>query len=222
MKLRQLIFAFLLNSKSMDGCFEITLVSDLRLGLAAAASCGSSTIASQSDADVLNTACATVTGDVILASNAAGVVNFDGIQVIDGNLVSDSCSSNCSSFTSLSSSTLTSVSQNITFQNLPGLGSVSFPGLQNVGGQFYLDSLPNLQNLSIHSLSSVGQFHLGFAAKLVSMDLIGMQKVTGQDPSIEVISIGLSALQGLNVDTKSTTPPFSPPPPFQPPRLAHR
>ena len=86
-------------------------------------------------------------------------------------------------------------------QNLAALVSISIPALETVSGQFYLDSLPNLQNLSIHNLSSVGEFHLVSAPKLLSMDLSGIQKVAGQDPSIEIISVGLSDLQGFDVET---------------------
>jgi hypothetical protein len=122
-------------------------------GIARAASCGSTTITSQIDADALNNACPTVTGDVTLATNATGNISLDGIRVINGNLASESCTDNCFSLTSLSSSTLVSVSQNMSLISLSGLTSVSLPGLQVIGAQFYLDALPNLQNLSIHALS---------------------------------------------------------------------
>lgn len=146
-----------------------------------------------------------MTGDIILATNAAGTINVDGIQVIDGNFASESCSSNCPSFTSLSSSTLVSVSQNMSLQSLPGLISVSLPELETVGDQFYLDALPNLQNLSIHALSSVGQFHLGSAPKLFTMNLTGLRYVTGQEASITVVSVGLASVAGLNINTNLST-----------------
>jgi hypothetical protein len=73
--------------------------------------------------------------------------------------------------------------------------------LQTVGGQFHVDSLPKLQNLSIPALSSVGQFHLGSAPNLILMNLTQLQNVTGQNASIEIISVGLSDLTSLAVNT---------------------
>jgi hypothetical protein len=169
--------------------------------LVVAASCGSATITSQSDADALVAACQNVTGDIILATTANETINLDGIQAIEGNLVSEFCSSSCASFTSLSSSTLVSVSQNISLINLSGLTNITFPQLQTVGAPFYLDSLPNLQTLNIPTLSSVGQFHLGSTPKLLSMNLNQLQNVTGQNPSIEIISVSLLYFENLNVNT---------------------
>jgi len=163
---------------------------------AAAASCGSTTITSQSDADALAKACPTVTGDVILATNAAGLIDLDGIEAIVGSLASDK-----SPFTSLSSSTLVSVSQNISLQGLTALINISLPQLTTVGAQFYLDSLPALLNLTTPLLSSVGQFHLVAAPELVSMNLTQLRNVTGRDASIEVTGVGLSSLDSLNVKT---------------------
>ena len=168
--------------------------------IAAAASCGATTITSQSDADLVN-ACPTVTGDVILATNAAGIINLDGVQVIEGNFGSEGCSGTCASITSLSCAALVSVSQNLTLHNLPSLTNISLSQLQTVGAQFYLESLPSLQELSIPSLASVGLFHLVSAPKLLSMNLTGLQNVTGSDPSIEVVGVGLSYLANLNVNT---------------------
>jgi hypothetical protein len=174
------------------------LATDFQISeVASAASCGSATIASQSDANIIN-ACPTVAGDVILATNATGTINLDGIQVIQGSLASEDCSSNCTSLTVLSSSTLVSVSQNISLQGLSGLQNISLPQLQTVGAQFYLDSLPSLQNLSVPLLSSVGQFHLVAASNLVNMSLNRIENVTGPNASVEVIGIGLPYLISLS------------------------
>ena len=196
------LLALLLNSKSNYSLLALHSVVDLRVTeLVAATSCGSATITSQSDADALAAACQTVTGDIILATSASGTINLDGIQAIDGNLASEFCSTSCASVNSLSSSTLVSVAQNISLVNLSSLKNISLPQLQTVGAQFYLDSLSNLQDLSIPGLSSVGQFHLVSAPKLVTMNLTGVREVTGQSPSIEIVSVGLLSFQGFSAST---------------------
>jgi hypothetical protein len=169
--------------------------------LASGASCGSATITSQSDAYALVAACPTVNGDVTLATNASGTINLDGLQSINGNLASEICSNSCGAIASLSSATLISISQNISLIGLSNLTNVALPKLQTVGEQFYLDSLSSLNELSVPKLTSVGQFHLGTAPNLTSMNLTQLQNVTGQNPSVEIFSVGLLYFQNLNVNT---------------------
>jgi hypothetical protein len=166
-----------------------------------AISCGTATITSQFDADLLRSACPTVTGDVILAANAAGSITLDGIQIIEGSLVSDACSGSCSSLTSLISSTLTTVSRNISLQGLSGLTTIFLPQLQVVGAELYLDTLPVLQNLSTPVLVSVGQVHLVAAPSLTFINLTQIQNVTGQNPSVLVSGVASDNLQGFNVNS---------------------
>jgi hypothetical protein len=140
--------------------------------------CGTTTITSQSDADALTSACPTITGDIILATNVTSTISLDGIQVITGNLTGGSCGSTCATFTSLSSSTLTSVSQNFTLEALPSITTIFFPQLKTVGGLFYLDSLPSLNNLST-SLSSAREFHIVSAPILNFVDFQSLNNLTG-------------------------------------------
>jgi hypothetical protein len=93
-------------------------------------------------------------------------------------LTGGSCGSSCVAFTSLSSSTLTSVSQNFTLEALPNITSISFPQLNTVGGSFYLDSLPSLNTLSTN-LSSVGQFHFVSAPNLYYPNFLQLHNLTG-------------------------------------------
>jgi hypothetical protein len=93
-------------------------------------------------------------------------------------LTGGSCGSSCVAFTSLSSSTLTSVSQNFTLEALPNITTIFFPQLNTVGGTFYLDSLPSLNNLST-SLSSAGQFHIASAPILYFVSFQSLNNLTG-------------------------------------------
>ena len=147
-------------------------------GFVVATTCGTTTITSQSDADALTSACPTITGDVILATNVASTISLDGIQVITGSLTGGSCGSTCAAYSSLSSSTLTSVSQNFTLEALPSITTIFFPQLKTVGGSFYLDSLPSLNNLST-SLSSAGQFHIVSAPILYFVNFQSLNNLTG-------------------------------------------
>jgi hypothetical protein len=115
---------------------------------------------------------------VLLATDVASTISLDGIQIITGSLTGGNCSSSCVAFTSLSSSTLTSVSQNFTLEALPNITTIFFPQLNTVGGSFYLDSLPSLNNLST-SLSSAGQFHIASAPNLYFVDFQSLDNLTG-------------------------------------------
>ena len=140
-------------------------------------SCGSARIVSQPDADELS-ACPTITGNDVLATNAAGGINLGGVVSIEGNLTSEECGTqgqndqlgylasepnpyalylnmNCTGLLSLSSSTLTSVSQNISLQGLINITNITFPLLKSVGTNLYLDGLPALKTFSTPSLSSM-------------------------------------------------------------------
>lgn len=54
-------------------------------------SCGSTRIISQAGADMLSS-CLTITGNVVLATNAVGSIKIEGVVSIEGNLTSDQCS----------------------------------------------------------------------------------------------------------------------------------
>lgn len=137
----------------------------MNLEIFAATTCGSTTITSQYDADALNSACPTITGDSILATNITSAISLNGFQVINGSLTGRSYGGSGVGFTSLSSSTLTSVSQNFMLETLPNITSISFPKLETVGGSFYLDNLPSLNTFSMN-LSSAREFHFVSAPKV--------------------------------------------------------
>jgi hypothetical protein len=134
----------------------------------------------------------------VLATNIAGNINLDGIQAIQGALSAAPCKSSCSSFMALSSSTLVSVSGNISLDGILNLAFVEFPQLQTVGGAFALSDLASLQNLFIHSLASVGQFQLASAPKLSTLYIEQLQNVTGPSPSVEITSVNLTSAFGLS------------------------
>lgn len=194
-----------------------------RIGFSAAADCGSAVIVSQTDADALS-ACPTITGDVIIATNAAGAIKLNGVQSIEGNLISKQCfpgespifdmieysphdqvsnlvRSGCFGLLSLSSSTLVSVSQNITLQNLLNITTISLPALETIGTHFYLDGLPILTKLAIPKLSSVGGFHLAYAPALLSINLDGLTHLS----SVYINSVGLLSMPAIDVKTKITS-----------------
>jgi hypothetical protein len=93
-------------------------------------------------------------------------------------LTGRSYGSSCVAFNSLSSSTLTSVSQNFILETLPNITSISLPQLKTVGGSFYLDSLLSLNTLSTN-LSSVGQFHFVSAPNLYITNFSQLHNLTG-------------------------------------------
>jgi hypothetical protein len=150
-----------------------------QLGTSIAVDCGSAEIASQTDAEALK-ACPTITGNVVLATNAAGDIKLNGVGVIEGNFTSQQyCFDNspfvtvtydyqrygleancviwkCSGLLLFNSSMLVSVSKNLTLQNLINISSISVTAAESIGQPFYLDGLPALTNLAIPKLTSVG------------------------------------------------------------------
>jgi hypothetical protein len=50
--------------------------------------CGPARIVSQADA---LSACPTITGNLVLATNAAGNIKLDGVESIEGNLTNEQC-----------------------------------------------------------------------------------------------------------------------------------
>ncbi|KAK3934013.1 hypothetical protein QBC46DRAFT_454474 [Diplogelasinospora grovesii] len=177
-----------------------------------ATTCGSTRIVSQADADALS-GCATVTGDIVLATNAAGNISLTGVEIVDGSITAESClhvadtspvvaipyifngnysdytGNNCTGLASLAGPTLSSISQALNLSNLPGLTSVSFPKLTSVAGQVLLYGLPSLENLTVPHLASAESFHLVYAQELQRLDLNALRNVTG---TFEIQTVGLT------------------------------
>ena len=165
---------------------ELTICEDI---VAATASCSSATITSQGDADTISS-CSTITGDLVLATNSAGSIALDGVQVIEGSFTSEPCSSgsSCSGLVSLSSSTLTSVSHGVTLQSFSNLTTISFPQLLSTGSAFSLEDLPALQNVTVPQLASTADFHISNTPKFTNLTLDLLQNVS----SVSVVNVGLS------------------------------
>ena len=183
-------------------------------------SCGSARITAQADADELSS-CPTITGNVVLATNAVGSIKLDGVVSIEGNLTNEQCDSvgqadqlgylptdqniytvytehNCTGLLSLSSSTLTSVSQNLSLQGLLNITNVTFPLLKSVGTNLYLDGLPALSTFSAPDLSSMESLHLAYAQNLPTL---GIDKVANVS-SVEFNDVGLTTLPDLSAVTE--------------------
>ena len=178
---------------------ELTVCEDI---VAATASCSSVTIASQEDADTISS-CSTITGDLVLATNSAGSIALDGVQVIEGSFTSELCSSgsSCSGLASLSSSTLTSVSYGVTLQSFSSLTNINFPQLLSTGSAFSLEDLPALQNVSIPQLASTENFHISNTPQLTNLTLDLLQNVS----SVTVTDVGLSTFPTIVSTSKITS-----------------
>lgn len=165
--------------------------------------------------------CPTITGDVTIATNAAGSIKLNGVESIEGNLRSEDCFGGeafalgffviepqgfvpafwrprCSGLLSLSCPSLVSVSQNVTLLNMLNITSISLPELEKVGSPFYLDGLPSLTSVSIPKLSSVGYFHLAYAPALSELNLQGLTNLS----SVYINNVGLTSMPAINVTTK--------------------
>ncbi|KAI0537055.1 hypothetical protein GGR58DRAFT_527693 [Xylaria digitata] len=135
--------------------------------LARAAVCNTTIINSQEDAKAIRTACANITGDLVLGSEASREIILDGITNIFGSLRNDGDSA----ITSISSSTLSAIWVNATFRGLSSLQSITFPNLIAVGtlsqdrsilanGSVVLEDLPALETTSLESLTNLGEYRV--------------------------------------------------------------
>lgn len=160
-------------------------------------SCSSATLASQEDANAFS-GCSTISGNVVLATNAVGNIVLEGVQVIEGSLSTADCSSgttsSCSGLLSLSSSTLSSMSNSLKLQSFSNLLNISFPQLLSTGPTFSLDELSSLQTLTIPKLSSADSFFIRNTPKLTSLNLDVLTNVT----SFYINNVALSALPLIN------------------------
>ncbi|KAI9839375.1 MAG: hypothetical protein M1838_004342 [Thelocarpon superellum] len=105
-------------------------------------SADSNTIQSQGDASALSN-CATISGDVIIASEVAGTISLDGVQKINGQL---NCT-NSFGLTSIEADDLTTIGKGFVLNNLTTLSGLIFPQLTEVDS-IQWEALPALQNLT--------------------------------------------------------------------------
>ncbi|KAI0418626.1 hypothetical protein F5X98DRAFT_373438 [Xylaria grammica] len=175
--------------------------------LARAATCGTTTINSQEDARAARTACANITGDLVLGGGAGGEIVLDGITNIAGSLQNDGDSA----ITSVSSSTLVSIGVNATFRGLGSLQNIAFPNLTTVGtlvqdsdrvanGSVVLEDLPALATTNFQNLANLGEYRAISLPKWAE-DECGPYRgdaQPGRGPSIiEVRDVALNSSDGL-------------------------
>lgn len=133
--------------------------------------CGDTTIESQSDADDLKS-CKTVDGTVTIKSSYSQGLALNGVQKVTGDIMCDSASA----LSSISGDSLSSIGGNFTLNNLTVLSELSFPKLTSIG-QIKFDSLPALGSLSfekgVDETSDVSITNTG----LTSLDGIGLKMV---------------------------------------------
>jgi hypothetical protein len=160
----------------------------------AANSCSSATIISQADAIAISN-CSTITGNIVLASNAKGSIALDGVQIIQGSLQAEPCadSASCSGVVSLSSSTLSTISSGLALQSLSNLINISFPKIVSTGPRFSLHDLPTLQSVSVPNLASSEEFSISNTPNLTSLTLEILQNVT----SVYINNVALSTLPSI-------------------------
>ncbi|KAE9362833.1 hypothetical protein N431DRAFT_391377, partial [Stipitochalara longipes BDJ] len=109
------------------------------------------TISSQADAS-LYTACATLSGSVIIDSTAAGKIALDGPNLIDGDLIV----SGADELTSLTSATIGQIKGNFTLDTLVALSTLQFTSLTAVAIIAW-STLPNLQEIAFPTGPIVSQ-----------------------------------------------------------------
>ncbi|CAI7564343.1 unnamed protein product [Penicillium glandicola] len=107
-----------------------------------AASCGDTTIDSQTDADGINT-CTTIKGDITISESFSGDLTLSGIEKITGGL---SCSGG-SNVTSITASSLTTIGGTFDLEGLTTLTLLDFAELDDVGSINW-EALPKLQSLT--------------------------------------------------------------------------
>lgn len=135
------------------------------------------TIDSQAAADALNN-CSTIAGDIDIRSSDLTQITLNGIEIINGNLIT----SFCNGLQTIIAPALSQISNNFTLSSLPLLTSLNFPLLDNVNGGIYWDTLPELTNVSFGS---------------VTAPLHGLPG-TNVDGDISILNTGLSSLAFLN------------------------
>ncbi|KAJ5653377.1 Leucine rich repeat 5 [Penicillium lividum] len=137
----------------------------------ATSSCGDTTISSQTDADTLAADCTTVSGDVTIKSSYASSLDLGAIKKITGTL---SCT------------------------DAPNITSIIGASLTSIGGNFTLDGLTTLSELSFAELTSVGSIAWQALPALYSLDFAaGVTKVG----DLNILNTALTTLDGISLSS---------------------
>ncbi|KAH8821140.1 hypothetical protein F5884DRAFT_75778 [Xylogone sp. PMI_703] len=131
------------------------------------------TVSSQADANLLQ-GCKTVTGDVLITSDAGGGISLDGPQAISGDLIVK----NAGALTTLTSSSIGSISGTFNLNNLTVLSTLAFNELETVGSINWI-ALPALSQLTFPATVSKAS-------------------------NVVISNTFLSTLDGINIDTAET------------------
>ncbi|KZF25673.1 hypothetical protein L228DRAFT_236746 [Xylona heveae TC161] len=139
---------------------------------AASSSCsGTSTIQNSGDAATLS-ACSTFSGDIVVATQAAGTLTIPGIQEITGSLTADSAAQ----LSALEADSLKTIGQDFKLSNLTIIANLNFPQLTSVGGLEWV-ALPALQTLNFAATIQEAGNVLITDTQLSSLDGINLQMV---------------------------------------------
>ncbi|KAI0007915.1 hypothetical protein F4779DRAFT_481470 [Xylariaceae sp. FL0662B] len=155
-------------------------------------SCGTTTISSQHDVDSIKQ-CPTITGDIVIATDAVGRIQIDGVESVGGSI-----NASGSRITSFDAPSLKSVASDIAFSELNDVQDISFPQLGTVGGKFDFAALPLLSSLNISGFNETSRLR-----RLSLQDVPKLRRVSIYTPTIgELLIAGNGSLEvGLEVDT---------------------
>lgn len=131
------------------------------------------TINSAADATALAD-CKTISGDVLISTTAAGTIQLDGPQHIEGSLLVE----NNGAITSLSSTSLTTIDDTFTLSNLTLLSTLQFSDLTEIGTIDWA-ALPALPSLTFTNAVKTAK-------------------------SVTITNTFLSTLDGINLNTVDT------------------
>lgn len=130
------------------------------------ADCGNSsttaaatTINNAADATALAKACPTFFGNIVLAQNSTGDINFDGLVSVNGQIYpSAEASDFTTQITGFHSSSLTSLSGDLGLFSSAVIEEISFSALRSMDGRIIIGELPLLKSIDLSSIESIGQW----------------------------------------------------------------
>lgn len=153
--------------------------------------------------------CTTLTGSVVIATSAEGTIHLDGVERIVGDFSTDSCSGTddrCNDVTALNFDALTEITQGLSLQSAPSLSTASFQNLKTVGGNVIVEDSPELSRLNLTNLVSAGSIYLRHNQKLTDLDLPRVSNITGDDPTIEIVNLGISEWPAIRIRARYDDP----------------
>ncbi|KAI9642959.1 cell wall protein Ecm33 [Ciborinia camelliae] len=151
------------------------------IGTAAAATSTTSAICAQKTATINSAAdataladCTTITGDVVIGTDASGVISLDGPDTIEGSLI---------------------------IENNGAITSFSSSSIATIGNSFTLNNLTLLSTLQFSTLTSCQAINWAALPALPSLTFTKDVKEAG---SVIITNTFLSTLDGINLDTVDT------------------